>query len=146
MYKQHPIQLERLSTRRLLAEIKNESVNYSYDGEIDLVIEHGISDFDESTSTISVGLRVEVTPEESEDFSISVEIVGHFSVDTENFKKEHLDRWSKFNAPFILLPYIREQVYGLSNRIGLKNMILPLFIQPQFKEIENAAKTAKNNM
>lgn len=143
MYEQHPIQLERLSTRRLLAEITNGSINYSYDGEIDLTIEHGISEFDESTSTISVGLRVEVTPEENKDFLISVEIVGHFSVDTQNFRKEHLDRWSKFNAPFILLPYVREQVYGLSNRIGLKNMILPLFIQPQFKEPKDATQLIK---
>jgi preprotein translocase subunit SecB len=134
VYESHPIQLKKISIRHLSAEITNESKSHSYDGEINLAIEHGISEFDEDQSIISVGLRVEVTPDESKYFCINVEIIGHFLVDTKKFRKDQLGAWSKMNAPFLLLPYVREQVYGLSNRIGLKNMILPLFIQPQFKD------------
>jgi preprotein translocase subunit SecB len=70
-----------------------------------------------------VGLRVLADPistsettgegEQEEDevlpaFSVEVELLGHFIVDYSKFKFEHLTSWAKINAPFLLLPFVRE--------------------------------------
>ncbi|MEO3712380.1 hypothetical protein [Roseateles flavus] len=115
-----------------------------YEGELGLKIELGRSEFDRNDPNISIGLRIETKPETADPatepaeesgtavpaFVVEVELQGNFVVDYAKFSFENLARWAEVNAPFILLPYAREQVYGLALRAGIRGLTFPLFIQP----------------
>lgn len=149
-YKTHAAQLKTLQVFKLSIEVHEPDVALSDDfvlGEFSL--ENGRSNFDTNTSTINVRMRVragrfaidESEPlEKNEQFqsqpiSFIVELGGVFSVDTDQFEEEFIHDWAEKNAPLILYPYLREQVYGLSTRVGIKPVLLPLLQLPTMKEI-----------
>jgi Preprotein translocase subunit SecB len=70
-------------------------------------------------------------------FRLRVHIMGDFRVDEATFPMEKLLRWSSVNAPFILYPFLREQVFALTARCGFRPVILPMVTVPTFK-IESA--------
>jgi len=144
-FEHHPIQLNEITVLKLNVTVNDPVVARDYEGEISLRLDLGRSEFDRDAPNVLVGLRVfsDSTPssgsqEDSEQkegqdqpaFSIEVELLGHFTVDYSKFKFEHLDSWTKVNAPFLLLPFVREQVYGLAVRAGIKGLVFPLFVQP----------------
>ena len=61
-----------------------------------------------------------------------VEILGLFNVDDERFPIKSVHSWAKQNAPLILYPYLREQVFSLTSRAGFEGTLLPLFQVPTF--------------
>ncbi|EOV5311600.1 protein-export chaperone SecB [Klebsiella pneumoniae] len=146
-FKQHPIQLKALQVLKLNIEVhdpaKALSDNYSL---VEYSLETGRSDFDESDNTIQVMMRIRAgklavdskAPAEknelfaSEPVSFLVEVGGVFEVDLETFPRRQIHRFAERNAPLIIYPYVREQVYGLSTRVGIKHMLLPLFEVPAF--------------
>lgn len=130
----HPIQLEDITVSKLSLVVVNQKEALSCAGEIKFKIEMGTSEFKENDANISVGIRIQAQPfvEEGSEcpFSIEIDLAGHFKVDYSKFKYEHLKRWSRVNAPFIILPYAREHIYGLALRAGIRGLVFPLFIQP----------------
>lgn len=137
---QHPIQLRDITVKVLNLIVNDPNVARDYQGELDLKIEVGSSKFSAEDPHISVGLRVKTEPKHAEKteftadgspaFSVEVELLGHFFVDYTRFKFENLNKWSEVNAPYLLLPYVREQIYGLAIRAGIRGLLFPLFIQP----------------
>ncbi|MBU9424469.1 protein-export chaperone SecB [Burkholderia gladioli] len=71
-------------------------------------------------------------------FSLKIELIGTFVVDTSRFREEHVLQWAKTNAPLVLYPYLREQVYGLTARAGFNPAVLPLLEIPTFRLITQA--------
>lgn len=141
----HPIQLKTLRVQQL--EIELFDVNRSLESDLDapFTFQVGNSNLDTERSLISVGMRgfvgrsVDDAREEGAavqhgdfPFLMRVHILGLFEVDLQQFKAEHVPRWAEMNAPLILFPYLREHIYGLASRAGLKEVILPLFILPTF--------------
>jgi len=97
----------------------------------------GHSSFDHVTSLITVGVKGEVGGESSEQnkhpFHIRIHIQGQFLVDTKKFPVDKIDDWAYKNAPLLLLPFLREHIYGLASRAGIKGVMVPLFVLPTIK-------------
>lgn len=136
LLKHHPIQLEFINIVELSIrinapidkddEISDEAVNIS----------HGHTKYDSENKIIQAGLILEVGLEDSGEeapFSMRVELFGNFSVDDSQFNPEYVEDWAKKNSLYILMPYLREQVYALSTRCEIPPVILPLVQVPSFE-------------
>ncbi|HGE8285718.1 protein-export chaperone SecB [Serratia bockelmannii] len=150
-FRAHAVQLRSLQVLKLSIEVHDVKTAHSADYQAgNYAMEAGHSDFDTATSTIHVSMRVragrfavdednsEADNEEYEKqpVSIWVEVGGVFIVDTEEFPVEQIPHWAEFNAPLIIYPYVREQVYGLSTRVGIKPLLLPLLEIPSFRIVK----------
>lgn len=135
----HPIQLESIAIKKLSIDVwdMNQAINYK--GDLSLQIQNGHGEFNPEDSSINVAVRANLgtpIPDESQKyiesapFYIEVELFGLFIVDTKQFDVKHLPQWAKVNAPFLLMPYLREHLYGLSARANIQDIIIPLFVQP----------------
>lgn len=147
-YKPHAAQLKALQILKLAIEVHDpetaSSDSYSFS---EYAFETGRSDFNKVDSTVHVMIRVRAgkyavdDSNESEEnvkfssqpISVTAEIGGIFNIDTEIFPEDKIHNWAETNAPLILYPYIREQIYGLSTRVGIKPVLLPLLEVPSFK-------------
>ncbi|MDR6453883.1 protein-export chaperone SecB [Variovorax paradoxus] len=131
----HPIQLHEIVVSQISCVINDPVAAKEFEGEIDLAIQSGTSDIEPGDSHVAVGIKATVTTVKKIDdksiFEIFVDLNGQFIVDLERFKFEHLEEWSRTNAPFLLIPYVREHVYGMALRAGISGLILPLLIQPR---------------
>lgn len=140
----HPIQLHEISISRLSIEVPNPKIAQAFEGEIEFSLQRGTSKFERDDPHIAVGIRASASPKTdgntTPEFSIEIELSGQFSVDYGKFSFDDLNRWALVNAPFLLLPYVREQVYGLALRAGIKGLILPLMVQPS-RRVDNANKS-----
>lgn len=132
----HPIQLKEILISHLEIKIfdHNKALNFTGDVEQEMKIRTAAS-FDESPE-IDVGIKATVCPKkvhESEEpcFIVSVDLTGLFLIDLQRFNTEDLKDWVKINAPYLLLPYVREHVYGVASRAGIRGLMLPLLIQPR---------------
>ncbi len=135
--KLHPIQLRAIKVTRLSIVIHDQKEAADFAGEVNFRMQLGRSDFEQGNRNIAVGLRTTVKPTVAADqqpsFEIDVELAGQFEVDYSAFNFEDLPRWSEVNAPLLLVPYVREQVYGLALRAGVKGMMLPLIVSREAK-------------
>lgn len=153
-YKLHPAQLRTLQVLKLGIEVHNPDLALHDKFELgEFSIENGRSEFDPDSSTINVRMRIRAgklaidedapSPKDEEfrqqPISFIVEVGGIFSIDTSSFPKDRIHHWAETNAPLILYPYLREQVYGLSSRVGIKQVILPLLEVPTIKFSNNKA-------
>ncbi len=129
--KKHPINLSKISIIKLSIEIFNldKSKNLK---DIKFNISTGHTDFNVESKKISVGLKVEIglDKEEKLPLAVAVEVSGLFRVNDDEFPLEKIDVWAKENAPLILWPYIREQIYSLSIRCGISPIVLPTLVVP----------------
>lgn len=128
----HPIQLRKIAVTHLRIIVNNFDIAEDFEGDVDLSLQRGVSDFNRDDSLIAVGLRATVNPVggngDDPAFHIEVELSGQFTVDYSLFDFEDIPRWAEINAPMLLLPYVREQVYGLALRAGVRGMMIPLFV------------------
>ena len=94
------------------------------------------SEYDQDEKEIGVSAKIEsgFDDEESQPYSIRIEIVGSFRVDEDRFDVGDLEDWARRNAPLILFPYLREHAYALSSRCGFDPLILPLMEVPTFRK------------
>jgi preprotein translocase subunit SecB len=123
IFEKHAIQLDNIEIRQLCfkAEPKVDGEKQPLPELITLV---GKSKYDPVAKRILVGMMLR--PKDSNNSFLIVELVGIFTVDEEKFDVKLLDNWAEKNAPFILLPYLRENAYALSVRAGIDPIILPL--------------------
>ena len=125
-FERHPIQIRSLNVRELhlKTHVPSDSIDEIDSSAYSILVGH--SDYD--GESIQVGVKLTAGDEDPEEapFRLVAELVGEFEVDEDEFPVEHLGDWAYENAPYILMPYLREHVFALTNRCGLDPMLLPL--------------------
>lgn len=129
----HPIQIRAVfpSELHISANIM-PSPEEDY-GSLIYSISLGHSEYDKEKKEILVSIKFETNDEEDQPVSMKVEIHAVFRVNEDRFDIEKLSDWATGNAPFILYPYLREHVYGLTVRCGFRPFQLPLVEVPTFQ-------------
>lgn len=97
----------------------------------------GIGDYDEEDNVIGVAIKLESTMKDEEGeiddetpYSLKIILEGVFRVTDDSVSIEQIQRWAENAAPYVLFPYLREQAYALTSRMGFKPLILPLIQVP----------------
>lgn len=142
-FKRHAIQLVDIYPGKLLIEAnvppeRDVGINIE-----DTDIQIGFSDIVEEDKITSLFVSVIVKTKEGKKelpFKMEVELRGLFTIDTEHFKKEHIEDWAHRGAMYVLLPYVREYIYWLTYRCNFKPLIMPLAQVPTIKYADSALK------
>lgn len=138
--KPHPIQLVRIAVLNFRFNA-NKALGNNENHTMSTALKIRHSEFNEELKIISVDVKAEVgSLEENIPFLLECEIRGIFKVDTNIFPVEYIPKWAEGNAPLLLMPFLREQIYAASMRAGLSAVLLPLFEVPIFIK-ENNIKT-----
>lgn len=85
----------------------------------------GRSNYDQKAKTIQVGVKFELNGA-NDVFNLRVELVSQFRVDETKFPKDKVHEWADKASFYILFPFLREHVYSLAGRAGLKALTIPL--------------------
>ena len=132
-YENHPIQLNTLKVLELFIKVIPEHDQQKLPDIGKFSLFHGHNEYAQEEKAIAVKIGVEIGKEvEETPFELRVEILGLFDVDDEKFPINSVHCWAKQNAPLILYPYLREQVFSLTSRAGFEGTLLPLFQVPTF--------------
>jgi preprotein translocase subunit SecB len=125
-FKKHAIQLEKIIVNEASFKLVEVTGTPTIPNPKFLI---GKSEYDKQDHKISIGFMVKI---EGENFGYicTVDIVGLFSVNESEFNLSDLDDWADTNAPFILLPYARQQVLNLTTNATGEGFMLPLFEVP----------------
>lgn len=132
--KRHPIQLINIFVDELHATVFDR-VSFA-DNQYPKTFEYTVfsTEFDADDSTIAVKVEFTIQPADEElidrPFSMKIVVSAVFSVDTDTFPVEMLNDWSFNNAPVVLIPFIRENAYALSSRIGFEPVLIPMIEVP----------------
>lgn len=138
-HKRFPIQLNWVGVKELSIKAQRRGGPSVKVGEGSFSMTDGHSEYDSEKKTIQLVLRGEIGKEDFSDnvpFHLIAEIVGEFSVDETRFPLDKLDPWASRIAPMVLYPYLRENVYSLTQRCGFSAVILPLFEVPTLRQAE----------
>jgi len=131
----HPIQANFIAVR----EVRYCLFRPSLPGEVledsEVSITQIVSPYDDSKSSIQITLKAEFGFDREKDsspppYGISVTITGEFKVDQSRFPKEKVVAWAKGAAPFVLYPYLRQELHAATARSGGPSLILPLLEVP----------------
>ncbi|ELL4669321.1 protein-export chaperone SecB [Vibrio fluvialis] len=138
-YNYHPIQLRSVKVLELFIAA-NPNCAPSESEEDKFGFYHTHSDYNAETKTFVVKVAAVIGKEEYEEgeeptteFDLRAELLGVFEVDEDNFSVENIDAFASKNAPLVMYPYLREQVFSLTTRAGFDGAVLPLFEVPVFK-------------
>ena len=138
-YRMHAIQLVNLRVSDLAIHADLSISQDEKDGEFSMECAH--SDYDSESKQIQVKVVIRIGDESGTDgerkvpFTLEVAIHGIFEVDESRFDIQYIEDWATKNAPLVLYPYAREQVYSLTTRAGFKESLLPLLEIPTFKVV-----------
>lgn len=141
--KLHPIQLVSVETEELFIVVHERAkfLNNDYPKNFDYTIYS--TELDKDQSIVKVKVELSVKPSDpgviDRPFTLKVGVAGAFKVDTSTFPIEKLDIFIVHNAPLILLPYVREHAFSLTQRAGFEAIILPLVEVPTFKIASDAS-------
>lgn len=126
----HPIQLQEIGVRELYIRVRNPVKEVS---SSDVKLEIGHAPLAED-NTLRVRIRALIGMDENDETpcTLRVELVAKFLVNTTEFPVAHLDHWARHNAMFVLYPYLREHLYSLTSRAGIKAATLPLLEVPTY--------------
>lgn len=131
-YKLHAIQLIDLRVAEL-----GLKVDLSFPKDADLgsfTIETGRSNYDAENRRIQVMMKImSGYDEEKTPLKLIVELHGSFQIDESRFDVKFVEDWAEKNAPLVLYPYMRENVYALTARAGFSEALLPLIEIPTFR-------------
>jgi preprotein translocase subunit SecB len=130
--KEHPNQLIHVGVKELsiLSNIPpNVRVKYE-DNSAEIITTH--TKFKKSSNEIHVSIKLRFGNDNPDEypFKITVEIIGIFRINTKLFEEKFVELFAKNNAPVILYPYLREQVYSLTTKSGFPPLLLPLIEVP----------------
>lgn len=130
----HPIQIVELKVNKLSIEV-NENVDQDVKVEpnISAKFYHAYTGFNAENKSIAVKVGVKIDSDDVP-YKLLVEIVGFFTVNAEaysdRFSEKHIIPWAKQASMFVLYPYLREHVLGLTSRAGFDGLLLPLLEVP----------------
>lgn len=131
--KHHAIQLVAFQTTELRIQVTGDLSKLDNFGQCAATLESSHTAYNDEEKTIQVRLRSVVTESEDMPLSLHVEVIGLFKVDETMFNRTFVEDWAKTNAPYILYPYVREHVFGLATRIGVKGLLMPLLEIPTIR-------------
>lgn len=134
-YQKYPVQLKHLgvielSFKRNIDALPLDSNEEAAEG---FNFTAGSSAFDPEDNTIQVMVMAEI---DDNKFKLRAQLIGIFELEDNSFLP-NIERWAEVNAPLVLYPYLREQVYGLATRAGIPAPLLPLFQIPSFKQYKD---------
>lgn len=135
--KHHAIQLVAFQTTELRVQVLGDLSKLETFEDCAATLETSHTAYNEEEQTIQVRVRAVVAESEDVPMSLYVEVVGLFKVDETRFNKSYVEDWAKSNAPLVLYPYVREHVFSLSTRLGIKGLIMPLLEVPTFKVVSS---------
>lgn len=132
-YKPHAIQLIELRVAELAFKVNLSAPKDSALEEFSIATAH--SDYDAEKHQIRVKMRVVSGDDDDEDsiLNLKVELLGVFEIDEKEFPVDKVIHWAEHNAPLVLYPYVRENVYSLTSRAGFTEALLPLIEIPTFR-------------
>jgi preprotein translocase subunit SecB len=133
--KTYPIQPLFIAVRELHAVTHRPHIGTLEGIEKKVQIETGVANYKPEEKTIQISVGIEIgskDPKGEVPFYLYVQIVGEFQVDDQRFPVHRISEWAEKNAPMILWPYVREQVYSLSARCNVGPIFLPLVEVPVF--------------
>src|ERR1035441_6352683 len=138
----HAIQLKAILVEELHIEVKRQQPDQEpNEYPIRVFVAH--SPYDAERKIIQVGIKAETSDPDSTPYNLIVEILGIFDVDESAFPIKEINHWAEFNAPYILFPFLREQIHSLTFRAGQKPAILPLFTMPSQKPLIQERATSR---
>lgn len=139
--KLHAIQLIAVQITELSIRVTADpsTLNQFEEGFVQLQTAH--TPYNEADKTVQVRVRAEVPEDKGLPVSLHVEVVGAFQVDEDKFDKQYVEAWAKSNAPLVLYPFLREQVFSLTVRVGMQGLLIPLMEVPSFKVVAPAPQT-----
>ncbi|MBE4585482.1 hypothetical protein BOO29_10965 [Vibrio navarrensis] len=140
-YNYHPIQLRDVKVLELFISANPSCMSDKESGcEIEngeFSFYHTHSKYNEEAKSFIVKVAAVIGREDEEEptteFDLRAELLGVFEVDEDHFPVEQIEAFASQNAPLIMYPYLREQVYSLTTRAGFDSTVLPLFVVPPFK-------------
>lgn len=134
----HPIQLLKAE----LSGVEFKAFRPS-DGTSDIAefnLSFGRSTFSENNRRIDLVVSVEAGNPKGEDqtpYYLKIEVRGQFRVDEKvTLSTAKVEEWAGRLAPFILLPFLREQVYAFTLRTGFAPLTLPMYQLPSLNLAE----------
>ncbi|MDR3480388.1 MAG: hypothetical protein P4L91_06695 [Burkholderiaceae bacterium] len=134
--KLHPIQLQGIRVAELYLKILDPNEAQKDDLNLPFTFSTGHSSFDQDSNQISVGVFGQIGTDDedakSSPFVMKVNVFGQFLVDVTEFPVDQINKWASENAPLILLPFLREHIYGLASRAGIREVIVPLYVVPTY--------------
>lgn len=137
MMNPHPVQLLAVEVEDLNISVldRQKFVDVDYPKDFDYTVYS--TEFNEANSVVRIKVELNVKPATDgvidRPFVLKVGVAGVFSVDTARFPAEMVKKFAMHNAPIVLLPYVREHAFALSQRAGFEAIILPLVEVPTFK-------------
>jgi preprotein translocase subunit SecB len=131
-YKLHAIQLVDLRVAELAIKV---DLSFPKDANLgSFTIETGRSNYDREKHQIQVMMKVmSGYDEEKTPLKLVVELHARFEIDESSFDIQYVEDWAERNAPLVLYPYARENVYALTARSGFSEALLPLIEIPTFR-------------
>lgn len=137
----HAIQLETIKVVETTLVVHDFQRAHEDKVDVAFHFQNNHSKYDPDSSSIMVGIRGVVGDEKtdpidlskSSPFFIRVELRAVFKVDAQSFPVDEVENWAKTNAPIILYPFLREHIYGLALRAGIKELIIPMINLPVYK-------------
>lgn len=141
-YVPHAIQLVELRVVELSLK-----VDISFPKDTDLgsfTIQTGRSKYDDEKHQISVMMRIMSGEEEKSPLKLTAELHGRFEVDESRFEVKYVEDWAEKNAPLVLYPYLRENVFALTARSGYSEALLPLLEIPTYRIPAAEVKSSEN--
>lgn len=150
-----PVQLTFLGVKELHVEtFWPVSLTSNYTPE-DGVIQHAIGAFDTEKRTVQVKLRFisgkrPNSPEEvkqlqdqnRQPFLLRAEVVGEFTVAPNSIPEAEVPQWAQKSVAPILMPFLREQVYALSLRVGVQPILIPLVLASPYVNVGSGKEPA----
>lgn len=135
----HPIQLREIFVRQLSVVVNDQKIAMEETDEVKVSLFVGKPEVDEEKPFVAVGMRAIAIPKEvpegaSPAFKIEVELAGQFEVDYSRFDAADIDRWAEVNAPLLIIPFLREHLWGIGMRAGIRRIFLPLVISKPAKK------------
>ena len=140
----HPVQLTNVFVRELFIQtFKPLSADYKVDPE-DIHTESLVTEYNPTEKTVQVGMRVYIgdvhepidldnnnpAAARKSPLRMLVHLIGHYVVDESQFPLDLLSTWAQQGGSMTLLPYVREHVFSLTARCGIRPVILPVWQLP----------------
>jgi preprotein translocase subunit SecB len=146
----HPIQLETVRIiETTLRVFESNAINQDDGEEVPFKFSVSFTPFNDENKSIIVGItgtygndKQYINSESDAEldintknypFFIRVRLAGVFTVDTNNFPMVEIENWAKMNPPIVLYPFLREHIYSLASRAGIREIILPMVTLPMYK-------------
>lgn len=127
--KNHPIQLIKIQIKELNVFIHDLAVTEKDSLDVQMQYKVGTNNFNEKEKILVVGVKCLLNDGiKDAPFNLNVELLGFFEVG-DDFPSDKVEHFARHNAPIILMPYIRENIYSLSIRTGL-DINIPLVQVP----------------